>query len=183
MKLTKEIIKKIKKNDYKTITALYNEAFSAMIAMVVRYKKNEEDQITIINNSFMKAIEKIEKFDLSKEFTPWICQITKNELIDSYRKEKNYDVFFDFEAKEDGQELETESLYDLEVEHAYLRNILQTLPPATNLVFNLFAIEGYTSKEVGEELNISYETVKWHIKEARKRLKLKLIENSTTYKA
>ena len=46
--------------------------------------------------------------------------------------------------------------------------MLNVLPPATKLVFNLYAIEGYKSKEIVEELNISYETVKWHIKQARK---------------
>lgn len=183
MKITKDIIKSIKKNDYKTITALYNEAFSAMMSMVIRYKKNEEDQRTIINNSFMKAIDKIESFDSSKEFIPWICQITKNELIDSYRKEKNYESFFDFDSINEGQELETDSLHDMEVENEYLRNILQTLPPATNLVFNLYAIEGYTSKEIGEELKIGYETVKWHIKQARKRLRIALTEESIRVKA
>lgn len=183
MKLTKDIIKSIGKNDYKTITALYNDSFSAMMSMVIRYKKNEEDQITIINNSFMKAIDKIDSFDLSKEFIPWICQITKNELIDSYRKEKNYESFFDFDSTNDGQELETDSVYDIEVENEYLRTILQTLPPATNLVFNLYAIEGYTSKEICEELKIGYETVKWHIKQARKRLKITLIEASSRIKA
>jgi RNA polymerase sigma-70 factor (ECF subfamily) len=183
LKLTKDIIKNIKKNDYKTITDLYNQAFSAMMGIVIRYKKNEEDQKTIINNAFMKALDKIDSFDLSKEFVPWICQITKNELIDSYRKEKNYGNLFDFESTTDGQEEETESLHDVEVENEYLRNLLQTLPPATNLVFNLYAIEGYTSKEICEELNIGYETVKWHIKEARKRLKIKLIEETTRMKA
>lgn len=162
---------------------MYNEAFSAMMSMVIRYKKNEEDQITIINNSFMKAIDKIDHFDLKKEFIPWICQITKNELIDSYRKEKNYESFFDFESTNDGQELETDSIYDIEVENEYLRDILQTLPPATNLVFNLYAIEGYTTKEIGEELKIGYETVKWHIKQARKRLRITLIEASTRIKS
>jgi RNA polymerase sigma factor (sigma-70 family) len=183
LKLTKDIVKNIKKNDYKTITALYNQTFSAMMSMVIRYKKNKEDQITIINNAFMKAIDKMDSFDLSKEFVPWICQITKNELIDSYRKEKNYDTFFNFDAANEGQEIEVESLYDIEVENEYLRTILQALPPATNLVFNLYAIEGYTSKEIGEELKIGYETVKWHIKQARKRLRIILIEEATRIKA
>lgn len=174
MKLTKDILKNIKKNDYKTVTELYNQSFSAMMSMVIRYKKNEEDQITIINNAFMKALDKIDSFDISKEFIPWVCQITRNELIDSYRKEKNYGQLFDFESENEGHELESDSLHDLEVEHEYLRNLLQTLPPATNLVFNLYAVEGYSSKEICEELNIGYETVKWHIKEARKKLRIAL---------
>ncbi|MNY63341.1 RNA polymerase sigma factor [compost metagenome] len=55
-----------------------------------------------------------------------------------------------------------------------LQQLLDTLPPATKMVFNLYAIDGYSSKEIMEEFQISYETVKWHIKEARKRLKAQL---------
>ena len=60
--------------------------------------------------------------------------------------------------------------------------MLNVLPPATKLVFNLYAIEGYKSKEIVEELNISYETVKWHIKQARKKLKSLIIENKISLK-
>ena len=60
--------------------------------------------------------------------------------------------------------------------------MLNVLPPATKLVFNLYAIEGYKSKEIVEELNISYETVKWHIKQARKKLKQLIIENKIPLK-
>ena len=131
----------------------------------------------------MKALEKIDSFDLNKEFIPWMCQITRNELIDSYRKEKNYGNFFDFESSNEGQEIETDSVHDIQVENEYLRNLLQSLPPATNLVFNLYALEGYSSKEICEELNIGYETVKWHIKEARKRLRITLLKEKSSIKA
>ena len=60
--------------------------------------------------------------------------------------------------------------------------MLNVLPPATKLVFNLYAIEGYKSKEIVEELNISYETVKWHIKQARKKLKSLIVENKISLK-
>ena len=59
---------------------------------------------------------------------------------------------------------------------------LNVLPPATKLVFNLYAIEGYKAKEIVEELNISYETVKWHIKQARKKLKSLIIQNKISLK-
>lgn len=79
--------------------------------------------------------------------------------------------FFDFETESEEIEMENVIEYDLEVEQVYLRNLLSALPPATNLVFNLYAIEEWSTKEICEELNISNETVKWHIKEARKKLR------------
>ena len=63
-----------------------------------------------------------------------------------------------------------------------LQRVLDTLPPATKMVFNLYAIDEYSSKEIMEELQISYETVKWHIKEARKRLRTQISMNQTGWK-
>jgi RNA polymerase sigma-70 factor (ECF subfamily) len=50
------------------------------------------------------------------------------------------------------------------------------LPKATKLVFNLFAIDGYSHKEIAEQLEISTNTSKWHVKEARKKLKEQILK-------
>ena len=48
--------------------------------------------------------------------------------------------------------------------------MINVLPPATKAVFNLFAIDGYSHKEIGEMLNMSEGTSKWHLSTARKKL-------------
>jgi RNA polymerase sigma-70 factor (ECF subfamily) len=52
--------------------------------------------------------------------------------------------------------------------------ILNDLPPASKLVFNLFAIDDYSINQISEELGISRETVKWHLKTSRKILRANL---------
>lgn len=47
---------------------------------------------------------------------------------------------------------------------------LEILPPTTRKVFNLFAIDGFSHKEIGKMLNMKEGTSKWHVKEARTRL-------------
>lgn len=54
--------------------------------------------------------------------------------------------------------------------------MLDNLPPATKMVFNFYAIEHYSYADIMDELEISYETVKWHLKEARKKLKRNIRE-------
>jgi len=59
-------------------------------------------------------------------------------------------------------------------ESLYFQDIIKLvdrLPAKTRDVFHKYAIEGYTHKDIGEELNISAGTSKWHLSEARKRLK------------
>ncbi len=179
MKLNTEIIDKLKSNDRKTITDLYCQSFNTLMSVAVRYKNNEEDQQSIVNDAFIKILKNIDSFNIQHSFFPWAKRITKNSVIDSFRKEKNYNTFFDFESTNEGTEQEIESEFDLDVENEKLRQLLNTLPPATNLVFNLYVIEELDIKEICTELNIGYETVKWHLKEGRKRLKIKLLELKT----
>ena len=56
--------------------------------------------------------------------------------------------------------------------------MLLKLPKATRTVFSLIAIDGYTHKEISKRLSISLETSKWHMKEARKRLKIMIFQYS-----
>lgn len=174
MILTTEIIDKLKSNDRKTITDLYRQIFSILMSVAVRYKKNEEDQKTIVNDAFINILKNINTYQIELPFIPWAKRITNNIIIDSYRKEKNYTSFFDFDSENVAVQLESENEIDEHIENERLRYLLNSLPPATNLVFNLYAIEEYSIKEICSELNIGYETVKWHLKEGRKRLRLLL---------
>lgn len=145
------------------------------MSAAVRYKNNEEDRMSIVNNSFLKVIQNIEKYKVGTAYFSWVKRIVHNEIIDEFRRNKKYQELFDFENEESGSEEEVYAEADYKVEEESLQNMMEQLPPATKLVFNLYAIDGYTNKEICERLNISYETVKWHIKEARKRLR-KLLE-------
>lgn len=140
----------------------------------VRYKNNDEDRMVIVNNSFLKVIQNIEKYKVGTAYFSWVKRIVHNEIIDEFRRNKKYKELFDFENEESGSEEEVYAEVDYKVEEESLQNMMEQLPPATKLVFNLYAIDGYTNKEICGQLDISYETVKWHIKEARKRLKKQL---------
>ena len=144
------------------------------MSAAVRYKNNDEDRMTIVNNSFMKVVQNIEKFQVGTAYFSWAKRIVNNEIIDEFRRNKKYQALFDFENETQDSSQEVYAEADYETEEELLQSMLDKLPPATKLVFNLYAIDGYTNKEICEKLNIGYETVKWHIKEARKRLKLML---------
>jgi RNA polymerase sigma-70 factor (ECF subfamily) len=73
---------------------------------------------------------------------------------------------YDVDWNEGEQKLDAEALFDL----------LKSLPAMTEKVFNLYAIDGFKHKEIAEMLAISEGTSKWHVSDARKRLKLALDE-------
>lgn len=180
MELNNEIIQQIKKNDRKVILRLYENTFNVLMSTAVRYKSNKEDQMAIVNTAFMKIIDSIEQFKVGSNYFSWAKRIVSNTVIDDFRKNKKYKDLFKADIDETAEpftgDFTPEAYKEMEAEE--VQQILDQLPPATKITFNLFAIDGYSYKEIAEELNIGYETVKWHVKEARKRLKIILSDNS-----
>jgi RNA polymerase sigma-70 factor (ECF subfamily) len=140
------------------------------MSQVVRYRGNEEDRMSLLNNVFIKIIDKIENYKLGTSYKSWISQIMRNEIIDDYRKNKKRNETIEF--KEELEEESTTSSIETKIEEEELEYYLNMLPPAGKMVFNLYVIEGYSSKEICEKLEIGQETFKWHLKEARKKLRL-----------
>ena len=164
-------INAIKKGDRKVILDLYRYTFQVLMGNAVRYSNDQEKQMEIVNNAFMKIAANIDQFQLGTAYFSWAKQIVKREIIDDFRKHKRYKELFSYNDDYKNDSLLCEPEVDATFQVEELQLLLNQLPPATKLVFNLYAIDGYTSKEIVDELQISYETVKWHIKEARKRLK------------
>lgn len=145
----------------------------------VRYTNDQENQMHIVNNAFMKIISAIDQFQIGTAYFSWAKQIVRREIIDDFRKNKRYKELFQYDDDYKQDTLTSEPEIDLKFEAERLQKMLDTLPSATKMVFNLYAIDGCSTKEIMEELRISYETVKWHLKEARKRLKIQLSMNQT----
>lgn len=174
MELTKEIIKKIKKNDIKIINKLYMYSYSQLMSQIAPYKINDEDRKTIINNTFIKVIDNIHKFKPNSSYFSWIRQIAKHEIIDDYRRNNKHKTHL----SADHEMIDTGSIPEInyQIEAEQLEFYLSYVPYSSRVVFNLYIIEGSPSKEICKDLNISYETFKWHMKNARKILRAQFRE-------
>ncbi len=148
---------------------LYKLSYPILIAVARRYRMNEEDHLALVNNSFIKIIQNLNNYQEGRYFS-WIKRIITNEIIDDYRRNKKYRNLFnqDFDV-ELNQFSHAEAEYDIIDSH--LNSMVKKLPESTKVVFNLFAIDGFSHKEIGEMLGISEQTSKWHTKMARKKLK------------
>lgn len=181
MEVTQEVIREIAAGDRKVILKLYHYSFNVLMGTAVRYKDHKEDQMEIVNNAFMKIVTKIESYSPGTAYFSWVKTIVQREIIDDFRKNKRYKALFKMSGETIYEGSVEPEVYN-HIDNDELMKTLDVLPPATKLVFNLYGIEGYSSKEIMKELDISYETVKWHIKEARKRLKKLIIENKIPLK-
>ena len=95
-----------------------------------------------------------------------------NHVIDEFRKNRKVQElidYTDFSEKQIPDNIdynEADKAFDAED----IEDLIRSLPPVTKKVFNLFAIDGYSHKEIGEMLKISDGTSKWHLNSARKKL-------------
>lgn len=183
--IDQKIINACRKNDRRAQEKMYEWCYVKLMPTCMRYHRNEEDARSILNLSFVKICKNLDKLKESTPFEAWVRRILMNTIIDEFRKNKNYLQLVD--AKETERELEihvtsVENSVWSKLEMDVLMGLLKKLPDVSRKVFNLYVIDGYTHKEIGNMLDISDGTSKWHLSNARKLLremvhKLKQSEN------
>lgn len=174
MTLDNKLKERIIASDRKAQMELYRLCFNLLMGVAQRYKNNEEDKMSLVNNAFIKIISNLDKYKEENSFYGWAKRIIMNEVIDDFRKQKKYNELINQDHTIDNETLEEYGTAEYEHSHEELLAMLDRLPKATRNIFNLFAIDGYSHREICDKLEISLETSKWHMKEARKRLKLML---------
>jgi RNA polymerase sigma factor (sigma-70 family) len=166
------IIRGCKQNDRKAQEALYKAYYKAMVTICLRYTKNEEDAVEVLNNGFLKVFKNIQRYDPDQaSLYTWIRTIVVNSCLDFIRKKNRIEQRYEFN---EGIEVHVPAEAISRMKIGELLGLVRSLPPATAAVFNLYVIEGYNHKEIGSLLGISDGTSKWHLSEARKQLQLKI---------
>ena len=140
-----------------------------MMAICLRYAKNEDEAKDILQDGFIKVFEKIDKYGFEGSFEGWLRRIIVNTAIDTYRKNKREYSLNEAMVKDENTTVdfdESTSKYEsLSVKDVV--NSMQKLSPAYRTVFNLYVMEGMTHKEIADELNISEGTSKSNLAKAK----------------
>ena len=174
LKLTNDDIQRIRQQDARYLEVLYNDVFPLLMAIAVRYKNNREEQLTAVHNAFLKMIRSIDQFKTESSFNAWMTRILRNELIDEFRRTQKKSAIQFTELNIDVADASFELQQLEQAPSTVLLQFLNELPPASKVVFNLYAMDDYTIKQISEALDISVETVKWHLKTARKQLRVRI---------
>ena len=170
-----ELLKAAAAGERRAQMALYQLCYPVLISSARRYYHNTDEQMTVVNNAFVKVIQYLGNYETGR-FLSWVKRIISNEIIDEYRRNKRYHELYKFDApveERGGSDFQTDAIFT----HEQLQQMLLCLSEPARLVFNLFAIEGYSHKEIANMLGVTEETSKWHTKMARKKLR-ELIEKS-----
>ena len=151
---------------------MYKAYYKAMVTICLRYTKNEDDAIEVLNNGFLKVFQNIQRYDPAQaSLYTWIRTIVVNSCLDFIRKKSRMEQTHELN---DAVDVHVPAEVVSRMKAGELISLVRSLPPATAAVFNLYVIEGYSHKEIGSLLGISEGTSKWHLSEARKQLQQKL---------
>jgi RNA polymerase sigma-70 factor (ECF subfamily) len=167
-KLTdEELVKGCVENNRNCQEQLYRRFFPAMMAMSLRYTDDQEVAMTIVNNGFLRVFKKIHLYGFKGSLEGWVRRLVWHSLADYFRDRSKSLHFLVFEERD--APLNGSPAQDLYVED--ILQMVDRLPPASQEVFRLYAIEGYTHVEIGKRMGISEGTSKWHLSTARQKLK------------
>ena len=156
------------RNERRAQETLYKQFYQSMAILCMRYTKNQEDANEVLQNSFLKTFQNIKSYDETKSsLYTWIRTITVRCAIDFLRKKKNVNATVALE-EESGHAVEAKALQKMTSEQVLV--MVRKLPETTQTVFNLYIMEGFNHREIGEMLKMSEGTSKWHLSEARKQL-------------
>ena len=149
---------------------LYRRYYPRVLGIAMRYTGQPSEANDVLNQAFLKIFNKIESYSAGS-LSGWIATIVTNTAIDFIRKNTRYKQVMDYEAVEEIH-LEAETLEQLYVED--LLKEVQQLPANMRAVFSMYVIDGYKHREIAEMLEISVNTSKWYLAEAKKNLKKRL---------
>lgn len=162
--------------DKKSQAQLYSIFSKKMFVLCLRYAQTTLEAEDILQNGFIKVFTKHHLFDGKGSLEGWIKRIMVNTAIESYRqsKEKYTDSIDEQHENTIHSHLtsDTSSYQDL-------LKLIKELPLGYRTVFNLYAIEGYSHKEIAEMLGISEGNSKSQLSRARQALQQKLIKENT----
>lgn len=143
---------------------LYSQFAPKMYGVCLRYAGNAEEAEDILQEGFIKVFNKIESFRSEGSFEGWIRRIFVNTAIEHFRKKKYLQPITEYEENTvEGKYLSVlDSLAEKDIIH-----LVQQLSPGYRTVFNMYVVEGYTHKQIGEVLGISEGTSKSQLSRAK----------------
>ena len=165
-----ELIRNASRHNRRAQEALYQKYAPKMLSVCRYYIRDLQHAEDVLMNGFLKAFTRLNQLSEVKKFEGWLRKIMVNESL-GFLRPKNQLIFLEEDYASIAQEIQAPQL-DFSVEE--VQQWIDQLPESQKVIFILYAIEGYSHKEIGAQLNIPLGTSKGYLSRARKTLQEKL---------
>ncbi len=163
--MEQELVKSCIKGDRKAQERLYRTHARLMYSICLAYTKDEEEAKDVLQDGFIKVFRNLKKYNNQGSLKAWIRKIVINAAIDHLRKRKPLSNFIAIEAIQES-EYRDETIPESMKTDEIIKQV-RKLPEGARTIFNLFALEGFTHKEIAEKLSITVGTSKSQFSRAK----------------
>jgi RNA polymerase sigma factor (sigma-70 family) len=175
--MIESLLHECKKNNTQAQEQLYKLLASKLFAVSLKYSRSYEEAQDNLQESFLLIFDKLKQFNGKGSFEGWAKRLVVNYILQQYRKQGTFlELVSDQIPNVEDVEIDDES-----VTMDFLLKIIQELPDRYRLVFNLYAIDGYSHKEIAEMLEITDGTSKSNLARAKMILKDKIQNYNTAF--
>jgi len=170
------LIAACQKQDRKAQKRLYDLYAGKMLAICFRYVKSREDAEDVLQEGFLKIFQQFNTYRNEGSFEGWMKRIFVGLSIDFFRKNRKFDFNLPVEEAENVGVNDVLSSFSVNE----ILEAIASLSDGYRLVFNMYAIEGFSHKEIADKLNISEGTSKSQLARAKMKL-VELLKNKNIY--
>ena len=164
-----KLIKQCANNDRKAQKEIYQLFAGKLFSICLKYSKNKQEAQDNFQDGFIVIFDKIGQFNFKGSFEGWLKRVMINTVLLKYRKKNVLNIVT--------EEIPDEVIVDVdddEISLDFLLNLINELPDRYRMVFNLYALDGYSHKEISEMMQIAEGTSKSNLARARAILKQKI---------
>lgn len=164
-----QLIIECKKNDAQAQSQIYKLYASKLFSICLKYSRNYAEAEDNLQDAYVTIFKKIDQFKSKGSFEGWLKRITINTALQRYRSVGVFDIVNEDQIEDVSVEIDEEN-----ISLDFLLQIIQELPNRYRLVFNLYALDDFSHKEIAKMLDISVGTSKSNLARARLILKDKI---------
>ena len=169
----KELIAGCLRGDRQCQIELFQQFSGKLLAVCIRYTRHRMEAEDILQDAFVKIFTNLEKYEGKGSFEGWMRRIVVNTALKNYNKSSYQKEKIGLEDYQEGI-LNPEVLSSLHEEE--ILKLVSQLPDGYRVVFNLYVIEGFSHREIAEQLEIQESTSRSQLVKARKMLQSKITQ-------
>ena len=175
--MIERLLHECKKNNTQAQEQLYKLLAPKLFTVCLKYSRNHEEAQDNLQESFLIIFDKLKQFKNEGSFEGWAKRLVVNYVLQQYR---NQGTFLEL-VSDNIFVVEEVEIDDESVTMEFLLKIIQELPDRYRLVFNLYAVDGYSHKEIAKMLEINEGTSKSNLARAKMILKEKIQNYNTGF--
>lgn len=180
-----EAVKSAKKNSNDAFTYLYEHTYKKAYYTALKFMKTEDLALDVVQDSYIKAFDKIATLEDESKFESWLCQIVARNALNELKK--NNPLLFSETETEEGSDI-SDTFYDDRIEtqpelkmdkeetSRLVQEMMADLSEEQRICITMFYADDLSVKEIAESLNVSENTVKSRLNYGRKNIKEKVLE-------